>query len=167
MGGYADNVFRANVGAVIINSRGQVLALERTGMKNAWQMPQGGLDAGEDPWQGVLREVREETGIRPERLERLAEHPDWLAYELPPEKRTPKLGRGQVQKWFLLRLMPGSGEEIDLAQATEAEFSAWRWMEFDELLDIVIGFRRPLYLRLQEEFRPYLGKAGAGEEERG
>ncbi|HWR40537.1 MAG TPA: RNA pyrophosphohydrolase [Patescibacteria group bacterium] len=164
MGSYKDNVFRANVGAMIINSRGQVLALERAGIENAWQLPQGGLEPGEEPWQGVLREVREETGLQPECLERLAEHPEWLAYELPPDKRTPKVGRGQVQKWFLLRLRAEYGETIPLEKATDAEFSDWKWMEFDKLVDIVVGFRQPLYRRLREEFGRYIVAGGTQKE---
>ena len=95
-----DNLFRGNVGAVVINREGLVLVLERSDIKDAWQMPQGGLQEGEEPLDGVKRELREETTIGPEQLELVAELSEWLAYELPKERRTKKHGRGRYKNGF-------------------------------------------------------------------
>lgn len=144
--------FRANAGAMIINQQGEVLVFERTDVKNAWQMPQGGIEADELPLQAVLREVGEETGIPPDKLELLAEAPDWLAYELPEQYRSSKIGRGQVQRWFLFRFL---GEDRDI-RPDQGEFAAARWVDANTLLQITVDFRRPLYQRLLEDFRAYL-----------
>ena len=95
--------FRAGVGAIILNEDGKVLGLERKDIPDAWQMPQGGLEENETPEQAVKREVCEETGIEASNLELIASTPGWLAYELPEEARSKKIGRGQVQRWFLFR----------------------------------------------------------------
>ncbi|MFW6089679.1 MAG: NUDIX domain-containing protein, partial [Gemmatimonadota bacterium] len=92
--------FRAGVGALIVDGSGRVLACERADVPGAWQLPQGGLRSGEDPLEGALREVEEETGVARGELELLDRHPEPLVYELPPEARSPKTGRGQVQYWF-------------------------------------------------------------------
>src|SRR5688500_15927609 len=143
-----DNVFRANVGCVLVNDDNRVLALERRSITGAWQLPQGGLEEGEAPEAAILREVHEETGLRPEGLEIVSEYPEWIAYELPPDKRNSKVGRGQVQKWFLLR-MRGSGEELDLEASGEQEFARWKWTTFDWILRNVVEFRRPTYIKLK------------------
>jgi putative (di)nucleoside polyphosphate hydrolase len=147
--------FRAAVGAVIVGQRGRVLACERSKRPDAWQLPQGGIDEGEEPRDALFREVEEETSIPPEKLELLAEHPEWLAYELPPERRGGKHGRGQVQKWFLLRYT-GQDGDIDLDRATSHEFRAWRWQSLAELAEEVVEFRRPIYRRLLADFGTHL-----------
>jgi putative (di)nucleoside polyphosphate hydrolase len=147
--------FRANVGAMIINKQGDVLVFQRTHPGNhAWQLPQGGLEPGEDPINGVMREVGEETGIPEGKLKLLAEASEWLAYELPEQYRSAKTGRGQVQKWFLFRFR-GRDEDI---QPDGHEFAAWQWMDCSELLRTVVAFRRPVYERLLKEFRSYLAR---------
>jgi putative (di)nucleoside polyphosphate hydrolase len=138
--------FRANVGAVVCRHDGCVLAFERTDRRGAWQLPQGGLDVGEEPPEAVLREVQEETGIDPGQLEVLREHPELLAYELPADLRSAKTGRGQVQYWFYLR----AGAEPRLP--AEGEFRAWRWMELRDLVAEVVVFRRPVYRELVDYF---------------
>ncbi len=147
--------FRANVGIVLINGDGLVFACERADVLDAWQLPQGGLDSGEEPLAGALRELREETGIGGDAVAMVAEHPDWLAYELPPEYRRTKLGRGQVQKWFLFRF-EGDPACIDLDEAETREFRAWRWMRLGELAEDTVPFRRPIYRRLAEDFAEHL-----------
>jgi putative (di)nucleoside polyphosphate hydrolase len=150
----ADAFFRANVGACVVDEAGRVLALRRRGVAdNGWQMPQGGIDDGETPRQAVMRELIEETGLRPTHVELLAEHPDWLAYELPVEFRRPKVGWGQAQMWFLLRARPGAEVVPD-----GREFDAHEWLTPRELLARVISFRRPVYERVLREFVP--GAAG-------
>ena len=146
------NFFRANVGAMIINGQGDVLVFERADAKGAWQMPQGGIEAGELPRDAVMREVFEETGIAPEKLELLAEVPGWLAYELPEQFRSAKTGMGQVQKWFLFRFR---GKDHDI-QVDAREFAAAKWVNARDLPQMTADFRRPVYQRLLEEFSPFL-----------
>lgn len=117
-----DNVFRANVGAVITNGAGLVLALQRADIRGSWQLPQGGVEENETAREAVYREVLEETALDAGHLRLLSEHPEWLAYELPPSKRTGKHGRGQVQKWFLFRL---ESSEPRLSEAKAGEFASW------------------------------------------
>jgi putative (di)nucleoside polyphosphate hydrolase len=145
--------FRAGAGAVIVNDDGLVLALERSDVRLAWQLPQGGLRADEDPLDGVYREVEEETGIRPDRLGLLAEYPEPLAYELPKEFRTAKTGRGQTHYWFLFRLR-GGDESIDLTLSKE--FRSWSWTSMGGLIETVLPFRASVYRRLAIRFAEHL-----------
>ncbi|MBN1451486.1 MAG: RNA pyrophosphohydrolase [Anaerolineales bacterium] len=145
--------FRAGVGAIILNGNGKVLGLERKDIPGAWQLPQGGLDGNEAPEQAVRREIWEETGIEGSDLELLASTPRWLAYELPEEARSKKIGRGQVQRWFLFRFR-GSDEAITLGD--QKEFKAWKWIGMDELTSIVVSFKQPVYQQLAETFKSYL-----------
>lgn len=138
--------FRAGVGAIIRNDAGQVLAFQRTKTSGAWQLPQGGLHAGEDPKKAVLREVKEETGLTEEVLTQVAEFRELLTYELPEKLRSAKTGRGQTQKWFLFELAPGAS--VDLP--ANGEFSKSKWMQFDDLAATVIEFRQPVYRRLAD-----------------
>jgi putative (di)nucleoside polyphosphate hydrolase len=150
--------FRAGVGAVITDGNGKILALERSDIPGAWQMVQGGLEDGEEPMEGVLREVEEETGILPSSVRLLDRYPEPLVYELPAAARSPKTGRGQVQYWFLFELT-GGGSAIDLGQS--AEFRRWRWMRFCELIDLTVSFRAPTYRKLADRFTILIaGKAG-------
>jgi len=145
--------FRAGAGAVIINWQGKVLALERAGMEGAWQLPQGGLKKGEEPLDAVYREIAEETGIRKSNLKHLGSVSEPLVYELPKEARSEKTGRGQVQYWFLFRLL---GHESVISLDKGGEFGAWRWLPLSELLELAVEFRRPVYRRLGELFREFL-----------
>lgn len=149
----ASQFFRANVGIVVSRADGYVLVLERRDKSGQWQLPQGGLDVGEEPLEAAVRELEEETGIAPGRVELVAEHPEWLAYELPPERRRPKTGRGQVQKWFLFRFL-GTDADIDLVPepGERQEFSAFRWIGLEDLVDSVWEVRRPIYAALVEEW---------------
>ncbi len=141
--------FRAGVGAVIFNSRGLVLALERSDNPGAWQFPQGGIEGQEEPEAAVIREVEEETGIAPGALELIRHHPRLLSYELPPKWRGPKVGRGQTQRWFLCRYLPADDR---LSLPVPGEFRQYRWLRFEALLPLVADFRRELYLALAREF---------------
>ena len=142
----ASQYFRAGVGAIIRNAAGQVLAFERTGNPGAWQLPQGGLEDGEEPLDGIYREIAEETGIRPEALAKIMQYPEPLAYELPLEARSAKTGRGQTQIWFLFELTP----EASVVLPAGGEFRDWRWMRFDDLAANVVGFRQRIYRRLAD-----------------
>lgn len=146
--------FRAGVGAIILNKDGLVLGLERKDIPDAWQMPQGGLDEGETLLDAVKREILEETGIRDQNLELLATFPHWLAYELPEEARTKKIGRGQAQRWFLFRFT-GPDEAITLGDGKE--FRTWKWTTMEELKTEVASFKQHVYQELVDHFKPYFG----------
>ncbi len=145
--------FRANVGAVIINRDGLVLALERKEIPGSWQCPQGGLDEDEEPLEAVRREILEETGIEASSLELLVTHPDWLAYEFPEEVRAIKKWRGQAQKWYLFRL---KGPDGQITLGDGEEFRAWEWIPMGTLLSRVVDFKRAVYQELAHEFNSYL-----------
>jgi putative (di)nucleoside polyphosphate hydrolase len=153
--GFPSQYFRAGSGAVIINDRGYVLALERTDIPGAWQMPQGGLDADEEPLQAAYREVAEETGIMQNNLELLDSYPEPLAYELPLNARRKKTGRGQALYWFLFRF---TGNENLINAEPGGEFSTWQWMSFQDLLETTVYFRKPVYQKLYDRFSVYLNK---------
>lgn len=138
--------FRAGVGAIILDDASQVLALERSDASDAWQLPQGGLRRGEHPRDAVFREIEEETGIGPDRLELTAEMREPLAYELPAPNRSEKTGRGQVNYWFVLRL----NDSERSIHPPPGEFRRARWMPFEQLVEEVVDFRRPVYRRLLE-----------------
>jgi putative (di)nucleoside polyphosphate hydrolase len=155
--GMASQFFRANVGVVVARSDGHVLVFERLDKPGQWQLPQGGLDVGEEPHEAALRELQEETGIATAHVELLAEHPEWLAYELPPERRRHKTGRGQVQKWFLFRFH-GADSDIDLEPppGQRQEFRDFRWVRLDDLIEEVWEVRCPIYQALIEEWSEQL-----------
>jgi len=144
--------YRDNVGACLFGRDGRVLLARRADIADAWQLPQGGLDAGETPQEAVLREVHEELGT--DRVVVLAEHPDWLAYDLPAHVVGVALGgryRGQRQKWFALRFT-GADADIRLDAHPPAEFDAWRWVDLAEIPALTVDFRRPIYAALAREF---------------
>jgi putative (di)nucleoside polyphosphate hydrolase len=144
--------FRAGVGAVILNKKGKVLGLERKDIPGAWQLPQGGLE-DETPLEAAKREIREETGIKASDLQLLLEESRLLAYELPEEARSQKIGRGQVQYWFLFRFT-GKDEAITLGD--RKEFRDWKWMSMKKLAVKVVSFKQPVYRELFLSFKSYL-----------
>ena len=150
--------YRDNVGAVLFNAAGLVLVARRADLPNAegapggWQLPQGGMDAGEDPATAVFRELEEEVGTA--RAEILAEHPDWMVYDLPAELIGKALGgryRGQRQKWFALRFT-GQDADIRLDLDPHPEFVAWRWARLADLPGLAVPFKREIYIRLAQDF---------------
>lgn len=152
----SDLPYRRNVGAVLFNRDGLVLIARRADVPTeAWQLPQGGLDEGEDPRAAVLRELAEEIGTGEAAI--IGEVGEWLRYDLPPEligKALRGRFRGQEQKWFALRFL-GEESEIRLDLDPHPEFDAWRWARLEELPGIVVAFRRPIYERLVREFRHF------------
>ena len=150
--------YRRGVGVMLINDRKEVWVGRRIdNTDEAWQMPQGGIDKGEEPWPAALREVEEETGILPHLVEQVTCHPQRLRYDLPQEM-IPRLWggkwRGQEQDWFLARFL---GEDSDVDIATEhPEFSHWKWIEAQHLPDIIVPFKRDLYRQLVEYFAPHM-----------
>src|SRR5262245_24172066 len=152
--------YRPCVGTRLLNRDGQVwigrrldAPAEPEGPGTWWQMPQGGIDAGEDPAPAALRELREETGVRSARI--IAQSPTWYTYELPQALRRKAWGgryRGQKQKWFAARFL-GDDAEVALVQAGhKPEFGAWRWAKIDELPALVVPFKRPVYEQVVRDF---------------
>jgi len=137
---------------MIVNADGHVLAIERADIAGAWQLPQGGLEADEEPLRGAIREVAEETGIQEADLKFLKACPELLVYELPPDARSKKTGRGQVLYWFLFRFRGNSKQ----AAIRNSETRGWRWMPFRQVINGVTKFRKPMYKRLAQEFQAYL-----------
>ena len=157
-----DHLYRRGVGVMLINSDGKVWVGARIdNSADAWQMPQGGIDEGEDPWTTALRELEEETGIQPHLVERIAEGPDRLRYALPPELvgviwKEPWIG--QEQDWFLCRFL-GRDSDVNIATA-HPEFREWKWVAPEKLPELIVPFKRDLYRRLLDEFGAYLKGIG-------
>jgi putative (di)nucleoside polyphosphate hydrolase len=153
--------YRANVGACLFDRQGCVLMCRRADVPNAegpaggWQLPQGGMDDGEDPRAAVLREMSEEIGT--DKAEILAEHPEWLIYDLPPHLVGKALGgryRGQKQRWFALRFT-GTDADIRLDADDHPEFDAWRWVRLAEIPSLIVPFKRPIYEVLARDFAAF------------
>lgn len=158
--------YRPNVGAVLFNREGLVLVARRADMPNAegaaggWQLPQGGIGREEDPRRAVLRELAEEIGT--DRTEIIGEHPEWLAYDLPPELLGVALKgrfRGQRQRWFALRFT-GEDADIRLDADPHPEFDAWRWAELGELPALGPDFKRAIYRVLVGSFARFAVRVG-------
>ena len=148
-----DLPYRRGVGVMLLDAKARVFVAQRIDTPGpAWQMPQGGIDAGEDPRAAALRELEEETGTAKASI--LAESRGWIRYDLPLDlagKVWRGRYRGQEQKWFAMRF---EGEDRDIDIATEhPEFSAWRWAELEELPSLIVAFKRPLYEAVVAEFR--------------
>lgn len=145
--------YRDCVGLVLRNPQGLVFAGERSDVAGAWQMPQGGIDRGESPAEAALRELEEETSV-PRHLARVAgETAEWHHYDLPLDVIPRRWGgrfRGQRQKWFLVDFL-GDDSDINLATATP-EFARWRWMSGDDLVAVIVPFKRDLYVATLSEF---------------
>ncbi len=155
--------YRPCVGVMVINRDGliwvgrRIEATQRNeGSGNWWQMPQGGIDEGEDAAKAALRELEEETGIRSAEI--IAEAPRPYVYDLPEELIGKAWGgryRGQTQRWFAVRFI-GDDREIDIRprKGHEPEFDAWRWVPLDELVDLIVPFKRQVYEQVVAAFAP-------------
>ena len=147
--------YRSNVGIMLINEKGYVFVGQRLdNNQNAWQMPQGGIDAGEDPETAAYRELLEETGVKKQDVRFVASSSQWLSYDLP-EDLIPILWngkfRGQKQKWFLFKFL---GEDRDINIATEhPEFSKWKWISKENLLKEIVPFKKSVYENVLKEFK--------------
>lgn len=144
--------YRRGVGIMLLNNRNEVLVGRRTDAEGeAWQMPQGGINENEEPRETALRELKEEIGTDKARI--IAESKAWLRYDLPPalRKRWDNRWRGQQQKWFVMRF---EGVDADINVASEQpEFSAWKWVPIEHLPDLIVSFKRQLYVDLLRELR--------------
>jgi putative (di)nucleoside polyphosphate hydrolase len=136
--------FRASVVAVIERSDGAILAFERGDAPGSWQLPQGGIEQGEEALDAVWREVKEETGLGPADLALVGEHAEWVAYEWPPEVRAGRRGIGQVQRWFTFRAL----DDAVAPHPDGSEFTAWRWVERRWLIDHIVPFRTAAYRKV-------------------
>ncbi|HPG05268.1 MAG TPA: RNA pyrophosphohydrolase [Beijerinckiaceae bacterium] len=161
--------YRPCVGVMLVNAQGLVFVGRRRNKRqpehvapgHEWQMPQGGIDPGEEPYAAALRELHEETNVRS--VELIAEAPDWYSYDLPQDvaKKAWRGGyRGQTQKWFALRFT-GDESEIDIhdpGPGHKPEFDAWRWEEISRLPELIIPFKREVYEQVVAAFAPLIGK---------
>jgi len=151
------NLYRPNVGLALFSKAGHVFMGRRVNSHGAfqWQMPQGGIDAGETPREAAMREMEEETGISGKLVSILQETEDWIYYDFPPKLKK-RLGGpyiGQRQIWFALRFL-GSDSDVRLDLHTP-EFDAWRWAPLSELPALSIPFKRPVYVEVAERFAPW------------
>ncbi|MDQ8754945.1 RNA pyrophosphohydrolase [Sphingosinicella sp. LHD-64] len=150
--------YRPAVGVMLINAERKVWVGQRLdNALDAWQMPQGGLDEGETPFDGALRELEEETGIRRGLVAQVAQAREELYYDLPPDlvgKVWKKNWRGQRQTWFLMRFL-GADSDVDI-ETPEPEFRAWRWVESAELPHLIVPFKKKLYEDVLEAFAEWL-----------
>ena len=155
--------YRPCVGIVLVNRDnlvwigGRPDVADEEGRGQWWQMPQGGIDAGEDPKSSAKRELAEETGVRSAEL--MAEAPHWYYYDLPPNLVGVSWGgryRGQKQRWFAFRFT-GEDGEIDISpHGHKQEFDQWRWIGLEEVRDLVVPFKRKVYEQVVDAFRPLL-----------
>jgi putative (di)nucleoside polyphosphate hydrolase len=154
--------YRPAVGIMLLNPAGKVFVARRIDMPRmpAWQMPQGGIDKGENPRQAALRELKEEIGT--DKVEILGESRMWLKYDLPAELAGGIWGgryRGQQQKWFAMRFT-GNDTDIDLT-TKHPEFDAWKWIQPERLPEVIVPFKRQLYIDILAEFRVHCSAAAA------
>ena len=153
------SLYRPAAGIVVFNNEGQAWYGCRKGEKSRykWQFPQGGIDKGESPKEAALRELWEETGLRPKHVEVIGRIKDWLYYDFPPEYVGGKVGKGwvgQKQKWFAVRLKKNSAK-FDLKAHLPIEFSKWRWADLEEAPLLIVPFKRDVYERVVFEFGDY------------
>jgi putative (di)nucleoside polyphosphate hydrolase len=150
--------YRPAAGIMLVNAEGKVWVGQRLDSTlEAWQMPQGGLDEGEDALDGALRELEEETGIPSDLVEIIARAPQELTYDLPDDLVGvvwKQKWRGQRQTWFLARFL-GTDADVNL-QTTDPEFRAWRWCDVADLPRLIVPFKKQLYEDVIAAFREHL-----------
>ncbi len=150
--------YRPCAGIMLLNAEGMVFVGQRLDSQlDAWQMPQGGIDDGEEAEAAAFRELGEETGIAPHLAELIARSAGEHLYDLPPHmlgKIWKGRYRGQRQIWFLMRFL-GTDSDINIATAHE-EFRAWRWAAPEQLVDLIVPFKRELYANVIAEFARHL-----------
>ncbi|GGB59704.1 RNA pyrophosphohydrolase [Blastomonas aquatica] len=154
-----DNLpYRPCAGIMLVNNDGKVFVGQRLDSSaDAWQMPQGGIDPGEEPEQAAYRELGEETGIAPHLVEVIARSREEHMYDLPADLMGKMWGgkyRGQRQFWFLMRFM-GTDADINI-ETDHQEFRTWRWTSAETLEGLIVPFKRRLYRAVVEEFRPLI-----------
>lgn len=153
---YTHLPYRPGVGIMLVNADQKIFVGKRIDTRSeAWQMPQGGIDEGEDAHNAAMRELEEETGITSAQI--LYESQDWYNYDLP-DTLIPQLWggkyRGQKQKWYLMRF-DGSDDEINI-HTSHPEFCQWKWVGLETLPRCIVAFKQELYAALVDEFKPHL-----------
>ena len=148
--------YRRSVCIMLLDRDGRIFVGRRIDTPGAWQMPQGGIDEGEEPHAAAIRELREEVGT--DKAEIIGETEGWLTYELPGDLHKQAWGgryRGQIQKWFAMRFC---GTDADIKLDTHhPEFDAWKWTTREELIRSIVAFKRQLYIDVLEEFKGLFG----------
>jgi putative (di)nucleoside polyphosphate hydrolase len=151
--------YRLCAGVMLVNAQGEVFVGQRIDSSvEAWQMPQGGIDEGEDAEAAALRELGEETGIAPDKVELVAIAPGEFTYDLPDDlvgKVWKGKYRGQTQRWFLYRFL-GDDDDIDITTEHQ-EFRSWRWLAPSQLPAVIVPFKRALYEQVLDAFGEHLG----------
>ena len=150
--------YRSCVGVMLVNKDGKVFVGQRNDRDtDAWQMPQGGIDKGEEPQQAALRELGEEIGVSPDLVTVGGETKGWVAYDLPHDV-VPNIWKGrykgQEQKWFLLRFN-GTDDQINI-QTEHPEFAAWKWIDPAEVVGAIVPFKRAVYEQVMAELGPQI-----------
>ena len=150
--------YRPCAGVMLVNRDGRVFVGQRVDSTlEAWQMPQGGIDPGEDALTAAIRELGEETGVAPDKVTLVAEAPDEFYYDLPDDlvgKVWQGKWRGQRQRWFLFRFL-GEDSDVDIDTAHK-EFRAWRWADPSDLPTMIVPFKKALYEAVLAAFQPHL-----------
>ncbi len=147
-----NNDYRLGVGAVIFNKENKVFVAERLDIPGAWQLVQGGIDAGEEPEKALYRELLEETGIQQEQLSFIATSHDWITYDFPTGASFFKgKYKGQKQLWYALKFL-GNEADIDLNYTKHPEFSRFKWVELNDILPLAVDFKKELYQIIINEF---------------
>ena len=150
--------YRPNVGIMLINADKQVWVGARIDFASAyWQMPQGGVDAGEDMTAAMWRELYEEIGVQQQDCKILAKTPDWIYYDVPADLGNTLWGgkyKGQKQVWYALKLT-APDTVINIA-TEEPEFKAWKWIPAHTLVDTAVPFKRRVYQQVLDIFKQYV-----------